>query len=89
MMWLAIWGGVQHDYSAYLNQWQLVLDGRDPWSTNNAYGPLHNVLAYLLPLGKLAPKLLMVAALVAVALVLARELWGLGKRQCSGPSSSL
>ena len=31
-------------------QWQLVLDGRDPWSTNSAYGPLHNAFALLVPI---------------------------------------
>lgn len=50
-------GGVRHDYIYYLEQWQLVLSGLDPWSTNNAYGPLHNAFALLLPLHPLAPKL--------------------------------
>ncbi|MEQ1770277.1 MAG: glycosyltransferase 87 family protein [Devosia sp.] len=53
---------IQHDYVYYLEQWQLVLAGQDPWSTNNAYGPLHNLFAYLVPLSPLAPKLLMAGA---------------------------
>lgn len=64
MIWLALASGVQHDYGPYLQQWQLVLSGSDPWATDNAYGPLHNVLAYLLPLGDLAPKLAIVGALL-------------------------
>jgi hypothetical protein len=61
---LTIYGGVRHDYLDYLMQWQLVLDGRDPWSTNSAYGPLHNAFAWLLPIRELAPKLVTVCALL-------------------------
>lgn len=65
MIWLAIKSGFQHDYVAYLQQWRLVLSQADPWATDNAYGPLHNLLAYLLPIGELAPKLAIVAVLLA------------------------
>ncbi|HVY50575.1 MAG TPA: glycosyltransferase family 87 protein [Devosia sp.] len=67
-------GGVRHDYIYYLEQWRLVLAGLDPWSTNNAYGPLHNAFALLLPLDPLAPKiatalsLLIANALLVLAL---------------------
>ena len=61
---LTIAGGVRHDYIYYLEQWQLVLDHLDPWSTNNAYGPLHNAFALLLPLHPLAPKILTSAGLL-------------------------
>lgn len=54
---LTIVGGVRHDYIYYLEQWQLVLDHLDPWSTNNAYGPLHNAFALLIPLHPLVPKI--------------------------------
>ena len=53
---LTVLGGVRHDYVYYLEQWQLVLDHLDPWSTNNAYGPLHNAFALLVPLHPLTPK---------------------------------
>ena len=62
---LTILGGVRHDYIYYLEQWQLVRAGLDPWSTNNAYGPLHNAFALLVPLHPLAPKLLTAAGLLA------------------------
>src|SRR6476469_7330685 len=75
MIWLALAGGVQHDYGPYLAQWRLVLSGSDPWSTDNAYGPLHNVLAYLLPAGDLAPKLAIAGALLAANAVLLRRLY--------------
>jgi hypothetical protein len=75
MIWLALAGGVQHDYGLYLAQWRLVLSGSDPWSTDNAYGPLHNVLAYLLPRGELAPKLAMAGALLVANAVLLRTLY--------------
>jgi hypothetical protein len=59
----------------YLLQWDLVLSRADPWSTDNAYGPLHNVLAYLLPLGPLGPKMLIVAALLTANVLLIWELY--------------
>jgi hypothetical protein len=69
---VTIGGGVRHDYIAYLEQWRLVLDRTDPWSTNSAYGPLHNAFALLVPLHPLAPKLITAAGLLVVnALVLA------------------
>jgi uncharacterized membrane protein len=61
---LTIIGGARHDYIYYLEQWHLVLDHLDPWSTNSAYGPLHNAFALLLPLHPLAPKILTSAGLL-------------------------
>ncbi len=52
--------GLKHDYRQYIGQWMLVLSNDDPWRTNNAYGPLHNIFAYLLPISNLAPKVLIV-----------------------------
>jgi Glycosyltransferase family 87 len=73
MIWLSANSGIQHDYRSYLQQWALVMDGADPWSTTNAYGPLHNLLAFLLPLGALAPKLFMSTALLVGNILLIRE----------------
>ena len=56
--------GATHDYPAYVDQWRLVLDGLDPWSTDNAYGPLHNAFALFVPLHPLAPKVVTVAAML-------------------------
>lgn len=61
-----ILGDVQLDYGYYLDQWRLVLAGDNPWSGNNAYGPLHNAFAVLVPLDPLLPKLA-VALLLLVA----------------------
>lgn len=61
---VTIYGGIRHDQLDYMMQWQLVLDGKDPWSTNSAYGPLHNAFAWLLPIRDLAPKILTAAALL-------------------------
>jgi hypothetical protein len=66
---LTVIGGVRHDYIYYLEQWQLVLTNQDPWSTNNAYGPLHNVFALLVPLQPLVPKIV-----TAISLLLASSL---------------
>jgi len=56
-------GGVRHDYTYYLEQWRLVLAGLDPWSGNNAYGPLHNAFAPLLLIHPLVPKIVTTAGL--------------------------
>ncbi len=61
---VTIYGGIRHDQLDYVMQWQLVLDGKDPWSTNSAYGPLHNAFAWLLPIRDMAPKLFTAAALL-------------------------
>jgi Glycosyltransferase family 87 len=64
MVAVALGSGVRHDYSSYLKQWDLVLQRADPWSTDNAYGPIHNLLAPLVQLHALAPKLVIGGALV-------------------------
>jgi hypothetical protein len=61
---IAICSGVQHDYLDYRLQWRLVLDYKDPWSTNSAYGPLHNAFALLVPIHELVPKVLTAGALL-------------------------
>jgi hypothetical protein len=63
-MMATIYGGIRHDQLDYMLQWQLVLDGKDPWSTNSAYGPLHNAFALLVPIRDLAPKLVTACALL-------------------------
>lgn len=72
MVWLTLLGEVQHDYRLYVRQWELVLAGANPWATDNAYGPLHNLLASLLPAGPFAPKLFMTASFVGAVLLLAK-----------------
>jgi hypothetical protein len=74
MLWFSKTAGVRHDYRYYLRQWQLVLNGKNPWSTDNAYGPLHNVLAYLLRFDQLAPKLVMSLSLAFAVTLIGREL---------------
>jgi hypothetical protein len=61
---VTIAGGVRHDYVDYLAQWALVLAHDNPWSTNNAYGPLHNAFALLVPIRDLAPKIVTAVALL-------------------------
>ncbi|MCP9885618.1 hypothetical protein KBY97_10855 [Synechococcus sp. ATX 2A4] len=49
--------GTRHDYTAYTNQWEIVLGGGNPWiGTDNAYGPLHNAMAWVYGLNHLLPK---------------------------------
>lgn len=74
MLWLGWSYGVLHDERGYIGQWQLLLDGADPWSTNNAYGPLHTVIGFLLPWGPLVPKFFMVGTLLVANAALVLEL---------------
>ncbi len=75
MLWLCWKGGtLDLDYDNYVRQWQLLLDGSDPWSTDNAYGPLHTALGLLLPLGPLAPKFFMIGLMIVANAVLLFEL---------------
>jgi hypothetical protein len=57
---LTILCGVRGDYTAYLLEWKVVLEGGSPWLSRpiNAYGPLFNVLAPGIWLNPLANKLL-------------------------------
>jgi hypothetical protein len=66
--------GIRHDYASYVGQWQLVLDGANPWSTDNAYGPLHNALAPLMRLGPLGPKFFMATLFILANAVFLRAL---------------
>ncbi len=62
----ALFSGPRVDYPGYLQQWQLVMDGLNPWVTNagemtsNAYGPAYNLLALFSHLHPLLPKCLFV-----------------------------
>lgn len=76
MVWWAVHRGARHDYVLYLGEWELVRHGIDPWSTDNNYGPLHNVLAYLVRFGRLGPKVVMVLAFLAVCFAFAARLIG-------------
>jgi hypothetical protein len=70
--------GARHDYVHFIDQWQWVLDGNDPWTFPephvNAYGPLYVALAALAAVHVLLPKLLFVATWIALGLWL-RRLW--------------
>jgi hypothetical protein len=51
---------VHGDYRDYLDEWNVVLEGGNPWvdEANNAYGPLFNALAPLVWINPIANKLL-------------------------------
>jgi len=74
MVWICLETGVQHDYHAYIKQWQLLLEGSPPWSTDNAYGPIHTVIGYLMPFGQLIPKLFFVSLLLIGNFFLVHEI---------------
>jgi len=71
---LTVARGSVHDYSAYLDQWNVVLSGGDPWDgslpARNAYGPVHSIFAPLLVVDPLVPKLIMVGSFLTVNLMI-------------------
>lgn len=73
VLFVAILGNVQLDYGYYLDQWRLVLTAQNPWSGNNAYGPLHNAFAPLIAFDPLLPKLLWDALLLIAGTMLFRR----------------
>lgn len=75
-MWIAlasaysVYRGSTHDYPAYVVIWELILGGGDPWlgslQARNAYGPVNVVLAPLINIDPLLPKIVMLAVFLAV-----------------------
>jgi len=62
--------GSRHDYVAYIQQWEVILRGADPWlGTDNAYGPIHNLLAWIYMVNRLLPKLFGSLLLVATGAI--------------------
>ena len=67
-LFVAFVTGSTQDYPAYLEQWQVLLDGHNPWVPEvdgkpvptNAYGPLHMVPAPLAAIHWVLPKFLFV-----------------------------
>ncbi len=53
--------GITHDYIDYTKEWQLVVDGLEPWGPHspNTYGPLFNALALPFWVDPLLPKVLL------------------------------
>jgi hypothetical protein len=58
-VFLVFFRGSIHDYVAYERQWYLINSGYPDLATDNVYGPIHFVLAYLWSVNSLAPKLIM------------------------------
>lgn len=54
-----------HDYLGYFKHWDLVLSGGDPWARihgANAYGPAHNLFAFIYAINIQGPKLIFIAS---------------------------
>ena len=67
----AYWVDPVHDYAGYLQHWQMILDGEDPWKkmhAANAYGPIYNLFAYLYAIEHQLPKLFFVASWLFIAI---------------------
>lgn len=63
------------DYSEYQKQWQFYLDGGNPWDFgSNAYGPLHNLLAYLYQIHPKLPRMIFAASALITSIFLARKI---------------
>ena len=68
------------DYSGYLYEWSVILDGRDPWYRTpypgppfNTYGPLFNAMAPLVWVNPLANKLLFAFSYVVYLIWLIKD----------------
>jgi hypothetical protein len=82
-MALAYFTGSRHDYPAYLRQWQVILEGSNPWlGTDNAYGMVHNLLAWTVQIHQLLPKLLFAALLVTTGAISAYAPLGIDDKTC-------
>lgn len=51
--------GIQHDHLYYMEIWNLDLQGLNPYSIRNGYGPINIALGKLISLNPIAPKLFM------------------------------
>lgn len=80
--------GMHHDYSAYLQQWELAITGQNPWATElngesiarNAYGPLHVVIGYFSQIHPVVPKVLFALCPVAVYVLLIQTSYVAGRQ---------
>jgi hypothetical protein len=79
---LTVLSWIQGDYRySYLDEWRVVLSGRDPWLCGaplnpacNSYGPLFNALAPLVWVNPLANKLLFAFSYLAYVIWLIKDL---------------
>lgn len=82
-LFVTVLTGAVHDYALYEDFWFVVQLGRDPWFVQpgvwgvhppNAYGPLFNLLAGVMSVNLLAPKLLFAATYIAAATALTKTM---------------
>jgi hypothetical protein len=72
---ITLWRGIRQDYFAYTQQWALILSNDpNPWGAKNAYGPLHNTLAYLYYLSPMLPKVYMVMAYLIIHIAIVNKI---------------
>ncbi|MEM9739521.1 MAG: hypothetical protein AAF829_06595 [Pseudomonadota bacterium] len=84
--------GISHNHSFYSQHWQLLLDAANPWEREhqgqsidfNAYGPGNLILAPLLSIHDLAPKISLTLAMFLVALILSQQTEAQGTRGRDG-----
>jgi hypothetical protein len=66
--------GARTDYRHYIDHWQWIVSGHDPWSfpppSVNAYGPLYVLLALPAAIHPLLPKMLFVACWIMLGFLL-------------------
>lgn len=77
---LTVLSGPRHDYVAYVEIWERVWRGGDPWEVSaqfgyplNAYGPLFNLLTIPAAINPLLPKLLFATSYLAFAFLIFRS----------------
>jgi len=72
--------GATQDYPLYMEQWQAILAGQNPWRDigdgGNVYGPGHNAFALLYWLDEMLPKLSFVGCWIWGYFIIARRTTG-------------
>ena len=62
----------RHDYEVYIDLWQTIVDGNDPWShPKNSYGPTYNLIAWIYAIHPSAPRVLFALMWFGVAINMA------------------
>jgi len=51
--------GIRHDHISYLSLWSMKLNGENPYSVTNPYGPIMVLLGELIRINQIAPKIFM------------------------------
>lgn len=72
---LTVFLGNRFDYKEYERQWQFFLGGENPWDYgSNAYGALHNLMAFFYQINSKLPRLLFAVLSMVATIFLIKSL---------------